>query len=153
MRQPTRETGPSPVPSQALIEEGRLFARYLLGRGVGRGAPAREAPERYARACVVLFGDSEPADEVELVRFARHHPWSLPLLDAASGLLQPRTLLRRKLVLMLAILEATPTHVSVFTPGPVPRAKLLARVLLLGLASLLKAAGGVPVYLLVRRRR
>ena len=149
-RAPTDERrDPVPCHPETLIEEGRLFAAYLLG---GR-APVPEAAERYARACLVLFGDSEPADEGELVRFARQHRWALPLLDAAAGLLRPRTLLRRKLVLMLAILEATPAHVSVFTPGPTTRGKLLARLLLLGLRSLVKVGGGVPVYLFARRGR
>ena len=42
--------------------------------------------------------------------------WSLPFLEAAAGFLAPRSILRRKTLLMTAILEATPDFVQDFLP-------------------------------------
>ena len=102
----------APAPERAaegapLRDEAARFGRYLVG-----GAPSEELVERYARAHAhVLREPATPADQAVLA-FVRAHPWSLPLLDAGTALVRGAPLLRRKLLVMMAILEATPEHAA-----------------------------------------
>src|SRR5687767_14205873 len=90
-----------------LRAEAILFGRYLVGR-----APDEELVERYCRANEKLFA-RELRDPAAV--YAREHPWAIPMLDAATGLVALRghpSLLRKKLLVMVAILETTPQHVE-----------------------------------------
>jgi hypothetical protein len=135
-----------------LTEEGALLARYLLGGD----EPGPEPLERYARACEKLFsGPYEPGD-LAVLRLARHHRWTLPLLDAAAGVFEPHALLRKKLLLMLAILETMPAHLEHFTPRAWParaRWRLLAGIGMRAAGCLLQAAAGAALYPLARRAK
>jgi len=135
--------------TRELAEEGKLFCHYLLG---GQGSRP-EVHERYAAACATLFQETPTQEEQALNLFVRRNPWALPLLDAAVGLIQPHTLLRKKLFLLLAILETTPGHTEVFTPKPCARGFLVLRVIFLGITCLLKAAAGIILYPFARRVR
>lgn len=130
-----------------LRAEARAFGRYLLGV-----EPADGPVERYAAACGALFaGEPEPRD-ASLVAFARAHPWSLGPLDAALSLARRDALLRRKLVVLLACLEASPDHVAQLddrTPGPLGAALGLAG---LGARAAAKLAVGLVLVALVGRR-
>jgi hypothetical protein len=133
--------------SETLRTEASLLARYLSGRD-----PGAEIADRYARACRALFVEEHSARDAALMGFALRHPWSLPCLDAACGLVDPQSLLRRKLILMLALLETTPDHVDLFLARPRPRASVIARLMVWGAASLLKAGAGLLLLPLARRR-
>lgn len=133
-----------------LTEEGALLARYLLG-----GAePGPEAIERYTQACEKLFsGHCEPGD-LAVLRFARRRRWALPLLDAAAGVFEPHALLRKKLLLMLAILETMPAHLGHFMPRACPartRWRLLAGIGWRAAGCLLQAVAGAALYPLAKR--
>jgi hypothetical protein len=120
--------------------EGAILGRYLLGR---------EAPppalQRYAEGCARLFVDPPSPDDAALVAFAVRHPWSLPCLDAAAGLLRPRSLLRQKLILMLAVLETLPECADDFLPAARPPADVLVRLALSGASAGLKIAAGLLI--------
>ncbi len=90
--------------------EARTFGRYLLGRDV-----AEEAVALYVRAAPALDRSAEPRDEA-IAAYARAHPWALGALDGALALTRPRALLRRKLLLMAAILETQPRYCDEFLP-------------------------------------
>src|SRR5262245_32217704 len=123
-------------------DEGLVLARYLLGREAPQVAPLAAA--RYAEGCARLFGQPRAgAPDDALIRFALRHPWSLPCLDAATGLVAPRALLRQKLILMLAILETMPALADDFLPRPRPRARLLAGLARAGAATTLKTLAGM----------
>ena len=132
----------------ALELEARVFGRYLTGR-----VPPRELVERYRDANRVLFGSSAAPDELAVVRFVRRHPWSASLLDGAVGLRRPGTLLRNKILVMAAILEATPTFAEDFL-RPIPgRVSLALRVVALGTLAVGRAALGMLVYPIATRSR
>jgi hypothetical protein len=131
----------------ALVEEGRILSRYVLGGE----ETTREILERYARASTVVFQGSPPPGDLAVLRFIRRRPWSLPLLDAAAGLIDPDSLLRKKLLLVVAILEATPAHVETFTPRPSSRVAVMARLAIWGTSSVLKALAGLAILPLARR--
>ena len=133
-----------------LLHEARLFSRYLLGGGV---TVSEEAALRYARADERLFADDEDARETAVVTFCRRHPWATGPLEAASGLLRPESLLRRKLLVMTAVLETSPEHAEAFLPARASLPALVGRLGALGAAATLKAALGTLLLPLASRAR
>jgi hypothetical protein len=105
-------------------QEARLFGRYLLDRD-----PADELIRRYAAGSEVLFRDSAATDD--LLGFVLRHPRTLPFCDAAAGLMRRDSLLRKKILLMAAILEASVDNAEDFLtppPGLIRTALELARL-------------------------
>ena len=136
-----------PLRLHALVEEGRVLSRYVLGGE----ETTRDVLERYARASTLVFHGSPPPGDLAVLRFIQRRPWSLPLLDAAVGLIDPDSLLRKKLLLVVAILEATPAHVETFTPRPSSRIAVISRLAVWGASSVLKALAGLAILPLARR--
>lgn len=81
-----------------------------------------------------------------MVRFVHRNPWALPFLDAVTAMLAPRCLLRGKVLLMLAVLEATPDHVRTFSPATGSRLRSLARLAGWAAAGLSKFLVGLALY-------
>jgi hypothetical protein len=136
------------ISKAALTAEGALFARYL------RGKPASQtALERYEAGCEALFAEPPSPEDEAISRFLERHPWTLPWLDAATALLRPQALLRKKLLLLLAILETLPENAQWCEPHPSHRALALARLCLWGATSALKAAGGAVLLPFALRTR
>jgi hypothetical protein len=131
--------------------EARCFARYLLGREL-EGHPLEQAfVERYARALAALAEEPGQADPV--LEMARRAPWLLPFLDAGAALFARQTPLRRRLLIMTAILEASPDFVGHFmieeaTLGSVSKALLSA-----GIRTALTAPIGGLLLVLAGTRR
>lgn len=129
-----------------LDDEARILSRYLIGRETDSRAAAR-----YAAGCSRIFASQEDPAEAAVVGFALRHPRTLPLLDAASGLLAPQSLLRRKLLLMLAVLEAAPEQASLFQARRRARAAVVMAVAGRGLWAVLKAVAGAMLLPIARR--
>jgi len=131
-----------------LDDEGRLFSRYLVGRDAPPGLLRRyaEAVERLA-----LVPRARP--DAALLRFVRRHPSSLPLLDAAVAVVRRESVLRARLLLMLALLEATVDQADDFLPRPRGRASAVARVALEAAIGACKTAGGLLILPLATRGR
>jgi len=134
--------------ASALELEARVFARYLVGR-----VPPAEIVDRYRDANRALFTAPAPPTEAAVVRVVSRHPWSVSLLDAAVGIRRPGSLLRNKILVMAAILEASPTFAEEFlrpAPGVV---SLVLRVVGLGTMAVGRAALGMLVYPAASRAR
>ena len=132
-----------------LREEAALFSRYLAGGGTG----SREVVERYIDACRKLRLDHAAGQDLGLLVFVSRHPSSLPLLDAACGIVHPEALLRKKLFLMLALLETTPAHATLFIAQPRPFLRAVGRLALYGASASLKILAGLMLYPLARTAR
>ncbi|HVR75211.1 MAG TPA: hypothetical protein VMT52_12805 [Planctomycetota bacterium] len=132
----------------SLLREGAILSRYLLGEET-----EREVLDRYARACHSVFTGQPSRRDAAILAFISRHPRSLPFLDAAAGLVDPGSLLRRKLLVMISIVETTPLHAPFFVERPSSRAALILRVALLGVGGLLKGILGLPLHALLRRAR
>lgn len=130
----------------AVADEGRVLARYLLS--TSEVSPA--VIERYGAGCAILF-DVPMGSEARVLSFLARRPWSLPYLDAAAGLIAPDSLLRKKLFLMLAILETLPENALAFTPRPASRTRVILRLARWGIVGGLKALAGMPLLFLARR--
>ena len=124
----------------ALEAEAHLITRYLFG------AAAPEAlARRYVDANALgVLTPAGPPDEA-LVDFARRRPWSIGYLDAACGVLRPDALLRRKVLLMAAILETSPAFARRFEPSGLGRWRLLAVLGVNGMAAMARAVVGALV--------
>ncbi|HEV1995132.1 MAG TPA: hypothetical protein VGR03_12455 [Candidatus Acidoferrum sp.] len=123
-------------------KEFNLFARYLIGQE----APDELLP-RYVRANSILFREGCDPKETAAVAFVCRHPRTLPYMDAACGLLRPDHLLRKKLLVIMAILETTPALADHFlsraTRGIWP---LLAEVAWTGLVASVKGIVGLVLF-------
>jgi hypothetical protein len=137
----------TPSPDRDAREaEARLFAGYLLGR-----TPGSDLIARYLEADRILLASGMTARDRGVIAFARRHPWSLPFLDAAAGLLRPDSFLRRRLLVMAAILEASPECADDFLPRRTTRSALAACLLGAGTLSLIKLVGGIPLLWVAER--
>lgn len=136
--------------------EAELYARYLLGDALRRGPlPPAVNPilERYRRARSEIDPAGASRGERAVADFAASHPWSLPFLDAACGLVQRHGLLRGRLLLMSALLEASPRFADRFLPRPSGRTRLALRLAKLSVTATGKAAIGLLLYPLTRLNR
>ena len=126
--------------------EARVFSLYLVGR-----VPRDALRNRYAEAVRILMPASGNARDEAIVAFARTHPWSVSLLDAACGLVRPRARLREKILVMAAVLEASPDFAEEFLPRSAGRTALLARIAGLGCLAAVRALGGLLLLPLAMR--
>lgn len=132
-RSPSREGG--------LFREGEILSRYLVDESV-----SQNFLERYIRANGILFPDVPGQREDPVVFFVCRYPWSLPFLDAVLGILHPQAVLRKKLLLMVALLEAAPDYTNYFIPERVPVFQFWLKVARFGMTSLLKIVIGLCLY-------
>jgi len=133
-------------PERDLEDEARVFGRYLVGR-----PPSAAIVARYVAASRTLFAEVSPPGERAVVTFARRRPWSVGMLDAAAGLVRPGSLLRGKLLVMGAILEASPECAEDFLPRNAAGVAFLVSVALLGTLAVLRAVIGIPLHAAVAR--
>jgi hypothetical protein len=94
------------------LAEARTFGRHLLGHEV-----SESAVQLYVRALAAGAGGDEGD---AFVRYAVARPWSIGALDGAYALTNPGAPLRRKLLLMAAILETQPEYCEAFLPSDRP---------------------------------
>jgi hypothetical protein len=87
--------------------------------------PPEELIARYVAASEEIFPPLPTADGAALLAFVDRHPGTLPFVDAAAGVLRPGSLLRKKILLMAAILEASVHHTREFLAPPPGRGRTL----------------------------
>jgi len=139
--------GPANGSGTELDRECRAFTRHVIGR---------EADD-YVRAKYRAAHDRIPAlhsrdaFDLFLVRFARRGRLLTKLADAYAAVAMPSSLLRRKLVLLLAILETCPPYHRILDEpaggGPV---RALARLAVTGLAAAASLLAAAVILLPVR---
>lgn len=123
--------------------EARVLAEYLIA-----GAARPEVIERYHLACEargLLPVDAEDA----VLRSIREHPWLVAPLEAACVWVAPEHALRKKILLMLAVLETVPALSDHFLPlGPPDRSRLIEilRLLALGARAVGKTCLGLVLW-------
>lgn len=136
---PLEEHGPEN--REEWVKECRVITNYLVGE-----SPSPVLIDRYVKANQALFNDKRPASDWALVSFALQNPWALPYLDAALAIFRRDSSLRQKILVMMAILEATPQYVSYFFPQPMSAPLFFLRMAGYGVSSLLKLAVGCVLY-------
>ncbi len=139
-------TGPHETSAEALRNEARALGRLILRRDVDA-----EFVDRYVEAHRHLLTGAQPPREVSLVRVAVARPVLLACLEAAVALVQPDSLLRKKSLLMAAILEASPRYADEFLPRPIGWVGLAFLAIRVGLGSAARLAVGLPALWILRR--
>ena len=91
-------------------KEAFIFSKYLCGSD-----PSEELISRYE--VFVHKASFESGKEERLQNFILRFPFILPALDAALAFFRPRSVVRKKLLLMFALIECQPEHADKFIPG------------------------------------
>ncbi len=92
-------------------KEGIVFGRYLLS---GQN-PDEKSVQLYSNAH--NYRDlSVPMDQKKLFEFVLQNSWSLGAIDSALAFSNPNHILRKKLLVMSAILECQPQYAHLFLP-------------------------------------
>jgi hypothetical protein len=91
--------------------EAITFGKYLLSGETPdeKSIALYEAAHQYKKLDV-------PADEQKLFSFAVRNRWALGAIDGALAFKNPDHIVRRKLLLMSAILESRPQYADYFIP-------------------------------------
>ncbi len=90
--------------------EAARFGAYLVGEPL-----SPHLVDRYVRAMSALDLSVDDRDSRLLRRMVRH-PWSIGFIDGGLALRRPRSVVRTKLLVMSAILEATPEYADKYLP-------------------------------------
>ena len=142
----------NPYPSveeiKKLEKECQLITRYLVDK-----APSQEFISSYIMGNSSLFSDPPLEEDLSILSFIRQFEWVLPFLDAACGILRPRSLLRKKILLMVAILEASPHYTDHFLPEAVSLSRFFFSMMRYGVQTGLKAVLGCCIYPIAIRAR
>lgn len=119
-----------------LEQEALIFSRYLIGR---------EPNEQAVRLYIAAFGAGRPDNtDKKLLNFMSKHPRSIGFIDGGLVFHNPDSEARRRIYVMLAILEASPEHYDLFLPkerSPI----YIAVVFYSGFRAIIKAALGIAL--------
>jgi hypothetical protein len=129
-----------------LEKEARLFARYLIDC-----EPPPEMIVRYINANRKLCADAAIGIDVKMMKYAVTHPWSVPFLDAAAGFLRPDSLLRKRIYIMAAVLEASTMYSHRFLPQALSPIRLFVHLVVNGVAVGIKVIIGIPIFCFLRK--
>ena len=131
----------------ALRREARSITRYLLN-----AEPAEQLIERYVRANTALLEVSKASTIPAELQFWQRHPRALSLLDAGLGLRHPQSIVRQKIYIMVALLEATPTFAEFFLRPPQPLPPLLRVLMWHSVHTVLRCLVGLLLLAWIRWR-
>lgn len=90
--------------------EINVFYRYITGKN-----PSPALAGRYLRAVAAFPGNDSPREK-KILAFVIRNAWALGMIDGAVAFSAPRSLLRRRLLLMTALAETEPENASLFLP-------------------------------------
>lgn len=134
---------------RALEDEARAFGRALLG-----APPGGYVAAQYARAHGHLrLEPATPFDRV-LLAFAARGSWVLRAADGYARIFAPTSALRRKLTVLVAILESAAPSDTAFAAVERTPAAVAGRLLVTGLGFAVLLGAGVivlaPIHLVSR---
>ena len=119
--------------------EAQVFGQYLIGQSINDATS-----ERYNIAIAKLDYQAEEWEK-EIVAKAVRKPNLIPYYDAAMALRHRNALLRKKIFVMLAILETRPEYAELFLSKEYPKSYFL-NVIGIGVRSVYRAIIGLLIY-------
>jgi hypothetical protein len=140
------ENSAYPLNDDILEKEARLLACYLID-----SEPPPEMVVCYVDANRKLDACAVNEHDARMMKFVLAHPWSVPLLDAAAGFLQPDSLLRKKIYIMAAVLEASPRFAQQFLPKSLSYSKLFVNLTTNVFTAGIKVIIGIPIFYFLRK--
>jgi hypothetical protein len=123
-----------------------VFTRHLLGRAPDEYIRAKYAAA-HAHMPTLTAGD---AFDEALIAFARMGPVCARLADSYAAVMEPAAALRKKLVLLLAILETRPPFHKAIDAPPGTGLRMWASLLAKGLGAAVSLVAGAFVFMPVR---
>lgn len=124
-----------------VVNQAKLFTYYLCGQPA---SPAVE--ELYVNA---IEHSQAMAPEDRLSDFITRHAWTLPSIDAYLAIAKPASEVRRRIYLMLAILETSPDYYQYFLPRKQSR-MYIVKVGFIGLRAALRLVLGAALVKTMR---
>jgi hypothetical protein len=127
-----------------LNRECSVFSIYLIGE-----PPSEYVKKKYREAHqtgLLLDVAAQPAEDF-LVRVASIGPWSVKIIDVYTRIFRPFSTVRKKLVLLLAILESCASHARLDAADSSSILVLLARLVNRCLIFVLILALGILLIL------
>ena len=123
----------------AVRAEAVAFGSYLTG-----ASPSEAEIRRYVAA---VHSGRFPVEgrDLRTLAFVARHPRILGLVDGGLGLRRPRSGVRVRILVMAAILEASPTHVDDFLPQRRSPLYLFAMAVVAARAAIRGAVGAILV--------
>ena len=100
-------------------DEAEIIAQYLVGRPASLGA--RESYERALQNIPVIFTEKQKLQWDACMK----NSWLLPHVDAWLALTQPDHPIRKKIFIMLGVLETQADYSDLFLPSTTPFFQLL----------------------------
>jgi hypothetical protein len=126
-----------------IVIEAQIFAKYITGK------PGNIIIYQHYANGVSMLKLAFNTREERMMGTLRKRPFLLPLCDAGLAILSPQCTLRKRLLLMFALIETDKNFTTDFisiTNNSFPFTRLLIR----GCAGVLKAITGVIFILLMR---
>jgi hypothetical protein len=120
--------------------EARTFTAALVGQ-----VPSTYVIAQYAKAHDHLPLAPGGAFDRRMMAFAALGPWAARAADAYARTFAKSAVLRRKLVVLTAILESSAPHDAAYAPVEASPAGIVARLALVGIAFLLALLAGILV--------
>ncbi|WP_424989542.1 SDR family oxidoreductase [Fluviibacterium sp. S390] len=150
-RAPSNTTPPDPEPRDTLVQECRDISRHLCGT-----LPGPQAEAAYLDGIARFALTPAPGSfDAAVLRFSRRSPMALSLMDGYTSFFARKSLFRRRLILLLAIVEKLPPTARAFQTVPAEgplRATLVTGLQgLRGLATIV--AGGLAALILSLQNR
>lgn len=122
--------------------EAEIFGAYLLGE-----QPSEQVITLYEQAMDKLKISVNGKDE-RLLKWMLDNPDAIGMIDSGLALVKPQSVIRRKLLVYLAILESVPQYAHLFLPSSSPAAYSLY-IFWVGARAAFKAVAGVIIVKLV----
>lgn len=128
------------APYNELEKEAALFGRYLL-----KESPNKEAVKLYVNAMRFNPGDASSRD-TKLLAFAMRHPWAISLIDGGLVFTDGNSEFRRRLYVMVSVLETNVEYADTF----LPKARSLWYVLVVGFSGVRGALRALLGLMLIK---
>ncbi len=126
-----------------LIIEAGILTKYIAGKP---GNPV--IYEQYASGVSMLKLDLNAREE-RIMRALKQYPFLLPLCDSGLAILSPQGAIRKRLLLMLALIETDKNFTGHFINNE-DASFAFIRFMTRGCIGVLKAAVGIILILLMR---
>lgn len=122
--------------------EAEIFGAYLLGE-----QPSEQVITLYEQAMDKLKISVNGKDE-RLLKWMLDNPDAIGMIDSGLALVKPQSVIRRKLLVYLAILESVPQYAHLFLPSATSATYPLY-IFWVGVRATFKAAAGMIIVKLV----
>lgn len=121
-------------------KEAVIFGNYIIGTAINQ-----TAINRYYKAISKL----NITEEDKLSQKIVNHPWLLPYIDSALSIKNKNHNLKKKLLVMFAIVETMPEYSSCFLAQPRKKIYIFS-IIYVGLVAVIKAIFGLVILRFIK---